>query len=54
MDGQFGLDDFQRDQTFQFAVHGFVDSAHAAFAEHLHDFVARAQQRARGNFAARK
>ena len=38
--GQFAADDFQGDDAVQLAVHGLVDRAHAAFAEHLQDFVA--------------
>ena len=37
--GEFGTNDFQRDETIDFAISRFVDRAHASFAEELQDFV---------------
>ena len=45
--GQIGPDDLQRHHAIQFAVAGFVDRAHPAFAEDLQDFVALAENRSR-------
>src|SRR5882724_12272496 len=46
--GEFGTNDFQRNQTLERQVFGFVHRAHAAFADGLLDFVTSAQDRAVG------
>ncbi len=46
VDGEFRADDFQSDEAVEFEVPRFVDGAHAAFAQHLDNFVAFAEAHA--------
>src|SRR5208282_5737099 len=43
--GEFGPDDFERDQAVQLTVAGLVDRAHAALPQHALDFVASTDKR---------
>ena len=41
--GEVGLQDFQSNETVEFAIVGFVDAAHAAFAKKILDDKARSK-----------
>jgi len=51
VDREFRADDFQGDQTVEFEVPSFVHGAHAAFSEHLDNFVALTETHALGEAA---
>ena len=41
--GELGADEFESNGAVEFAVAGFVDGSHAAFAQQVQDFVAAAE-----------
>ncbi len=52
--GQFGANNFQRDQTIQFLVTGLINRTHAALPQKCQDFVPIAENRTRRKFPRRQ